>query len=140
MLKPLFLAVGLISLTLGAVGIFLPILPTTPFMLLAAFCFARSSDRMHRYLVEHPVFGEYISNYYNHAMTPRHKVRTLATLWFGIIISCVLISAVAPWIILPIIATLVSIHIIRLKPRPEVMPVPAEDPVLEAHSPSTQRP
>lgn len=128
MLKPLFLAVGLISLTLGAAGIFLPILPTTPFMLLAAFCFARSSDRLHRYLVNHPVFGEYISNYYDQAMTPRHKARTLAALWFGIIVSCLLIQAVIPWIILPVIATLVSIHIIRLKPRPDATPTPVPVP------------
>lgn len=122
MLKPLFLAVGLISLALGALGIFLPILPTTPLMLLAAFCFARSSQRLHGYLVNHRVFGEYISNYYNRAMTPRHKARTLALLWFGIIVSCFLIGATIPWIILPIIAALVSIHIIRLKPRPETEP------------------
>ena len=126
MLKPLFLAVGLISLALGAVGIFLPVIPTTPFMLLAAYCFARSSDRLHRYLVNHRVFGEYISNYYNHAMTPRHKARALVLLWFGIIVSCILIGATIPWIILPIIAALVSIHIIRLKPRPEAAPEPGD--------------
>lgn len=122
MLKPLLMAVGLLSLALGAVGIFLPILPTTPFMLLAAFCFARSSGRLHHYLVNHAVFGEYISNYYNHAMTPRHKARTLGVMWFGIVFSCVLIGATIPWIILPVIATLVSIHIIRLQPRPEQAP------------------
>lgn len=119
MLKVLLLPLGLLSLTLGAVGIFLPILPTTPFMLLAAFCFARSSDRLHHYLLNHAVFGEYISNYHNKAMTPRHKARTLGLMWFGIIVSCVLIGALIPWIILPIIASLVSIHIIRLQPRAE---------------------
>lgn len=122
MLKPLLMAVGLISLALGAAGIILPILPTTPFLLLAAFCFARSSERLHRYLVTHRIFGEYISNYYNHAMTPRHKARTLGVMWFGIIFSCILIGASIPWIILPAIATLVSIHIIRLQPRPEQAP------------------
>ncbi|GAB3593944.1 Inner membrane protein YbaN [Corynebacterium faecale] len=131
MWKPLFAAIGLISLALGAVGIFLPILPTTPFMLLAAFCFARSSNRLHRYLVNHPVFGEYISNYYNHAMTPRHKARTLATLWFGITVSCILIGALIPWIILPTIALLVSIHIIRLQPRPEASPVMEDEGLVE---------
>lgn len=131
MWKPVFAAVGLISLALGALGIFLPILPTTPFMLLAAFCFARSSDRLHHYLVNHPVFGEYISNYYNHAMTPRHKARTLATLWFGITVSCILIGALVPWIILPTIATMVSIHIIRLQPRPEASPAMEDEGLVE---------
>ncbi len=127
MLKPLFIAIGLISLALGAVGIFLPIIPTTPFLLLSAYCFARSSKRRHAYLVNNRVLGEYISNYYNHAMTPRHKARTLAMLWFGIVVSCILISATISWIILPIIATMVSIHIIKLKPQPATTPVPAAD-------------
>ena len=130
MLKPLFLTVGLISLALGAVGIFLPILPTTPFLLLAAFCFARSSQRLHQYLVNHRIFGEYISNYYNQAMTPRHKARTLVLLWFGIIMSCILIGATIPWIILPIIATLVSLHIIR----PEAEPGLGDRTVNQTHS------
>lgn len=122
MLKWFLVAVGGVSLALGAVGIFLPILPTTPFLLLAAFCFARSSRRLHDYLVNHKVFGTYISNYYNHAMTPSHKARTLATLWFGITVSILLIGTLIPAIILPIIAGLVSLHIIRLKPRPEKAP------------------
>lgn len=122
MIKGLLLAVGFLSLALGAAGIFLPILPTTPFLLLAAFCFARSSQRMHEYLVNHRVFGTYISNYYNQAMTPRHKARTLAVLWFGITVSVLLIGELIPAIILPFIAGLVSIHIIRLQPRPEKAP------------------
>lgn len=122
MVKWFLVAVGSVSLALGAAGILLPILPTTPFLLLAAFCFARSSERLHDYLVNHRVFGTYISNYYNHAMTPRHKARTLATLWFGIIVSVLLIGKLIPAIILPIIASLVSLHIIRLRPRPEQAP------------------
>ncbi|WP_018298203.1 YbaN family protein [Corynebacterium lubricantis] len=119
MLKPILITVGVVSLALGAIGIVLPILPTTPFLLLSAFCFARSSTRLHKYLLNHKVFGTYISNYYNHAMTPKHKARTLAVMWLGIIISALLIGATATWIVLPIIAVLVSIHIIRLKPQPE---------------------
>ncbi|MHA2790175.1 YbaN family protein [Corynebacterium sp. S7] len=119
MLKPILITVGVISLALGALGIVLPILPTTPFLLLSAFCFARSSDRLHNYLLNHKVFGTYISNYYNHAMTPKHKARTLTVMWLGIIISALLIGATATWIVLPIIAVLVTIHIFRLKPQPE---------------------
>lgn len=119
MLKGLLIVVGALSLALGAIGIFLPILPTTPFLLLAAFCFARSSRRLHDYLINHRVFGVYLGNYYNQAMTPKHKARTLIALWFSIIISVWLIGSLLPSIILPIIAGLVSIHIIRLRPRPE---------------------
>lgn len=119
MAKPLLTALGLISLVLGAVGIVLPLLPTTPFLLLSAYCFARSSGRLQSYLLGHRIFGEYISNYYNREMTRPHKIRTLGVMWAGIIICCIAIGSVIPWILLPGIATLVSIHIIRLRPRPE---------------------
>lgn len=122
MLKPFLIVLGVVSLGLGAAGIFLPILPTTPFLLLSAWAFARSSTRLHSYLVNHKVFGTYISNYYNHAMTPAHKARTLAALWFGITVSVVLLGMLATTIVLPIIAAMVSIHIIRLEPQPEKAP------------------
>lgn len=122
MLKWFLVAVGCVSLALGAAGVLLPILPTTPFLLLAAFCFARSSQRLHGYLINHRVFGTYIGNYYNHAMTPSHKARTLAVLWFGIIVSVLLIGKLIPAIILPLIAAAVSTHLIRLQPQPEKAP------------------
>ena len=52
-MKTVYKVVGLLSLGVGAVGVVLPLLPTTPFLLLAAFCFARSSERLHAYLYEH---------------------------------------------------------------------------------------
>lgn len=116
MLKGLLIVIGSLSLALGAIGIFLPILPTTPFLLLAAFCFARSSQRLHDYLINHRVFGSYLDNYYHRAMTPTHKARTLAALWFSIIVSVWLIGSLLPAVLLPIIAGAVSIHIIRLRP------------------------
>lgn len=118
MLRPVYILVGMVSLVLGAVGIVLPLLPTTPFLLLSAFCFARSSRRLHSYLVNHPVLGEYISNYYNHTMTRAHKVRTIVMLWVSIILSTaylawsgLTISAVS----LPVIATGVTVHILLLR-------------------------
>ena len=53
-----FLIIGLCSLVLGLIGIMLPLLPTVPFILLSAFCFARSNDRLHYWLVTHPWFAE----------------------------------------------------------------------------------
>jgi uncharacterized membrane protein YbaN (DUF454 family) len=54
---------GLTTLGLGTLGIFLPLLPTVPFLLLSAFCFARSSERMHGWLIAHPVFGATIQSW-----------------------------------------------------------------------------
>jgi uncharacterized membrane protein YbaN (DUF454 family) len=59
----LWLGVGMLALVAGVVGIFLPLLPTTPFVLLAAFCFSRGSSRCERWLVEHPRFGPMVRNW-----------------------------------------------------------------------------
>lgn len=58
--RVLYLLAGLLSLALGVIGAFLPLLPTVPLMLLAAFCFSRSSPRLEAWLVDHPRFGPHI--------------------------------------------------------------------------------
>jgi uncharacterized membrane protein YbaN (DUF454 family) len=62
-LRPLYLVAGLLSLGIGIVGIVLPLVPTTPLILLSAYCFARSSDRLHAWLVGHPRLGRYVSDF-----------------------------------------------------------------------------
>lgn len=59
----LWLSLGLICVAVGAAGVFIPLLPTTSFMLLAAFAFARSSPRLHKWLTDHKMFGPLISNW-----------------------------------------------------------------------------
>jgi len=61
--RKLFLLLGFTSLGLGFVGVFLPLVPTTPFILLSAFCFSRSSDRLHRWLLAHRTFGPILSDW-----------------------------------------------------------------------------
>ena len=74
-----YLTAGFIALGLGILGIPLPLLPTTPFLLLAALCFARGSERWHNWLMDHPVFGPPIHAWREHRAIPR-KVKWLALL------------------------------------------------------------
>lgn len=73
--RALWLLAGWISLILGLIGIVLPLLPTTPFILLAAFCFQRGSDRLHRWLVNHPRFGPLITDWRERGAIPRKAKR-----------------------------------------------------------------
>jgi len=74
MIRILWGGLGGISVGLGAAGVVLPLVPTTPFMLLAAYCFARSSPRLERWLLEHPRFGPVISDWRMHrAISGRGK-------------------------------------------------------------------
>ena len=77
--KYLFLSIGLISMALGFLGVFLPILPTTPFMILAAFCFSKSSDRLHSWLIKRPHIGKLILDWQNDGRI-RKKVKLASTL------------------------------------------------------------
>jgi len=77
-LRPFWFALGCLSVVAGVIGIALPLLPTTPFLLLAAFCFARSSPQLHRWLLEHPRLGPPIADWRQHgAISRRLKIRAV---------------------------------------------------------------
>ena len=77
---------GVLAVAIGILGIFLPLLPTTPFLLLASACFARGSKRLHRWLLSHRVFGEYLRNFEEGRGIPR-KAKIVATvlLWLSLL-------------------------------------------------------
>ncbi len=82
MVKYLLIGAGFCSLGIGIAGIFLPVLPTTPFILLAASLFMKGSDRLYRWLRGHPWLGRYIDNYLNRkGITARDKAVSIAILW-----------------------------------------------------------
>ncbi|HKL45250.1 MAG TPA: YbaN family protein [Roseovarius sp.] len=86
-MRTLWAVLGLISVALGMVGAVLPLLPTVPFMLLGAYCFSRSSERLHNWLISHPRFGPSIVDWHERgAINPRVKrVSTIAVVAvFGI--------------------------------------------------------
>jgi uncharacterized membrane protein YbaN (DUF454 family) len=113
----LLMAVGSVSLFLGAVGIFLPIIPTTPFLLLAAACYLRSSERMHKWLLNNRWFGEYIKNYQAGRGIPlKTKVVAITALWITILYSMFYIvhEILVMQVVLLVIAVGVSVHLIRI--------------------------
>ncbi len=75
MRRMLWNTAGLVSFSVGVVGAFLPILPTVVFMLLAVFCFARGSERLHAWLVNHPRFGPPIQDWHRHGAIRRPAKR-----------------------------------------------------------------
>ena len=108
---------------LGAVGMVLPILPTTPFLLAAAACFCKSSTRMYDWLLNNKWFGSYIKNYKEgRGLSLRTKVFALTVLWVTIGVSTVFfLSRLLPSVlVLPMqivmvaVAVGVSVHILRL--------------------------
>lgn len=115
--KGVLAAIGIISVGLGTIGVFLPLLPTTPFLLLAAACFIRSSDRLYNWLIHHRWFGRYIRNYREHrAITLSAKIVTLTLLWCAIGYSAVFVAGTW-WLraLLAAIAIGVTTHILILK-------------------------
>lgn len=93
-----WLIIGLLSLSLGAIGVALPLVPTTPFILVAALAFARSSNRLHDWLVNHDVFGSLVDNWQRHgAISRRAKVASVASMAVLLAIS---LAVAAPGIVI----------------------------------------
>ena len=118
-LRVLLIIVGLLSVTLGTIGAFVPLLPTTPFLLLASFCFVRSSNRLYTWLINHRFFGRFIRDYVeNKTIDPTIMWITLAILWTSILSSVIFLNVII-WIKLGLltIAIGVTIHLWKMKKR-----------------------
>lgn len=118
-LRVFLIVLGAVTLALGAVGILLPILPTTPFLLVSAWSWLRSSDKLYRWLIRHRVLGTYIRNYLIHKAVTR-KARRLAIgfLWFGLGVSFWLVDSIHVRIVLIVVGVAVSIHLLTLRTIP----------------------
>lgn len=116
-MRALWFITGLFAVALGLIGIVLPLLPTVPFMILAAFCFSNSSDRWHRWLVNHPVYGPHIRDWRDHrAIRPRAK--RLSTLMILAAFAISILLGVRP-AILAVQALVLSCVMIFIWTRPD---------------------
>ena len=108
---------GFISVILGIIGIVLPILPTTPFLLLAAICFSKSSGKFYFWLLNNRIFGKYIKNYREkRGITIKAKLMVLFFLWLTISTSALYaVNNLHVKILLFVIAIGVTTHILYIK-------------------------
>jgi uncharacterized membrane protein YbaN (DUF454 family) len=115
-LRALLLGVGWLSVALGVIGIFLPVLPTTPFLLLAAACFVRSSPRIYTWLVTHPRLGPWIRDYLDGEGIPlKAKLYSIGLMWPSILLSCYLVPQPYARLFMLTSAVLVTVYIVRQK-------------------------
>ncbi len=115
-LRLVLISVGVGSTVLAVIGIFVPLLPTVPLLLLAAACFARSSERFHRWLLEHPQLGPMVRDYLAGQGIPlRAKVTAIAMIWASISVSALfLIPLFWVKVFLIAIGLCVTIYLLRL--------------------------
>jgi uncharacterized membrane protein YbaN (DUF454 family) len=116
-MKALLNVIGIFALVLGIVGIFLPLLPTTPFLLLASACFARGSKPLHNWLLNHRVFGEYLRNFEEGKGIPlKAKVVATTLLWASLSWSMIQFDAIASRLALAAIGTAVTVYLWKFLP------------------------
>jgi hypothetical protein len=115
MRRTLYQMAGMFSLLLGAIGLLLPLLPTVPFVILAAFCFARGNERWERWLVEHPRFGPHIVAWRTRgAISRRGKAAALVAFAFSALSGFLFLEL--PWSMVPLGVALIGGSWIATRP------------------------
>ena len=116
-MRLLLTILGLISLSLGILGAFLPVLPTTPLLLLAAGLFLRGNEKLYEWLMNHPKLGTYISNFTKHKAIPlRVKIVSILFLWLTLLNCAIFVAGhIALRLFFLILAAGVTIHILSYK-------------------------
>lgn len=118
LLKKIYVFFGILSLVLGFIGIFLPLLPTTPFLLLSAILFSKGSKKLHDWLINHKLFGKYIYEFTVEKAIPLNaKIISISMMWLSILFSVFVVANGKLWlqILLIAIALAISIHISLFK-------------------------
>jgi uncharacterized membrane protein YbaN (DUF454 family) len=116
LIRILLITAGTVCVALGIIGIILPVLPTTPFLLLAAACYIRSSEKFYNWLITNKYFGKYIRNYREGRGIPlRVKITAIIFLWVAICISVYIIPFLWIKILIAVIASIVTFHITSIR-------------------------
>ena len=114
--KKIYICIGLLSVALGIIGAFLPVMPTVPFLLVALFCFERSSKKYHDMILNNKYFGKVLRDYYEgKGLTTSVKIKTILFLSCGIGFSFYKVQHLHLRIVLAVIWLVVILHIILLK-------------------------
>ena len=123
------MALGYASLGVGFVGVFVPLLPTTPFVLLAAFFFSKGSERLHRWLTEHPRFGHYIRDWEAEQIIPPVG-KYASTLTMVPLVSWAILTRDIPWVLETIMIATVVGTLAFIWTRPSRRAKPSEESAL----------
>ena len=118
--KAILIAAGTLCLALAVIGVFLPLLPATPFLLLASACYVRSSERLHRWLMGNRVLGTYIRNFQERRGIPlRAKVLTVVILWLSLLYSIYRLDLLLLELMLLAMGLTSSLLILRIRTQKE---------------------
>ena len=116
MKKYLLIGAGSISLSIGVIGIFIPLLPTTPLLLLSSYCYLKSSDRLYEKLINHKILGAYLHHYMKHrAIDKKTKIIAITTLWISLGISILIAPLLFVKVLLALLGAGVTLHLLGLK-------------------------
>lgn len=111
-MRIIWFAFGCLSLALGMIGVILPLLPTVPFLLLATFCFARSSPRLHNWLITHPTYGAHIVAWQERgAIENRAKRLATGTIVLAFVLAVLLGAPLKALILQVVVLSLVLVFI-----------------------------
>jgi len=120
-MKILLMVLGALALGLGAIGIFLPLLPTTPFVLLAALCFSKSNRKFYERICNNRYFGPYIENHRTKQGVPLSlKIKSIITLWASLGFSMLFVQSRGVYGILFTVGVCVTAHLLLIKTKKDI--------------------
>ena len=118
-MRYLYLALGLLCVGLGAFGALVPLVPATPFVLLAFFFFTRSSQRLEYYILHRSPLRSYLIDFYSGSLSRKRRIYIIATAWASMILSTILVGKLWFAVMMAVIAVIAAIVIWRREPKPE---------------------